>query len=138
MPGPGSSRTWLRTASLGLVLLLVAGGTWALMEFVVWNKLPPELVGTWEVVGGPQDGAIFDFRRNGSLVAKVNDRGMVGTTYATVRIEDNKIYSTSNHPTTGYESTSVMVIQKLTAEEFVVEDSQGKLWKMSRTDVRVR
>jgi uncharacterized protein (TIGR03066 family) len=119
-------------------MLLAAWATWAFFEFVVWKRLPAELVGTWEVQGGPQDGAIFDFRRNGSMVAKVNDRGMVGTTYATIRVEENKLFSTSKHSMTGEEKTSVMVIRTLTADEFVVEDAQGKLWRMRRTDVQIR
>jgi len=36
----------------GLILLLVAGGTWAVFEFVVWNKLPGELVGKWVAAPG--------------------------------------------------------------------------------------
>src|SRR5262245_51178146 len=123
---------------LGLTVIVVAAGVWALFEFVIWNTLPAELVGAWEVQGGPQDGAVFDFHRNGSLVAKVNDGGMVGTTYATIRVEGNKLYSTSKRPSTGEETTSVMLIHTLTADDFVVEDSQNKVWRMKRTNLVIR
>jgi uncharacterized protein (TIGR03066 family) len=127
-----------RRLLLGLTVVVVAAGVWALFEFVIWNRLPAELVGTWEVQGGPQDGAVFDFHRNGSLVAKVNDGGMVGTTYATIRVEGNKLYSTSKRPSTGEATTSVMLIHTLTADEFVVEDSQNKIWRMKRTNLVIR
>src|SRR5262245_54767670 len=35
---------------LVLLALGAAGGTWAFFELVVWNKLPAELVGMWEVI----------------------------------------------------------------------------------------
>jgi hypothetical protein len=59
-----------------LCLLLSAGGAWAVFEFVVWNRLPAELVGKWVVEGGAQDGATFDFSRSGNLEAHLNNKGM--------------------------------------------------------------
>jgi hypothetical protein len=60
-PGPlqGGKFTRWHWAVLGLGLLLAAGGTWAALEFFVWNKLPPALVGKWEVQGGPMSGGTF-------------------------------------------------------------------------------
>src|SRR5258708_7271342 len=71
---PEGRSPW-RWAVLGLCLFLTAGGTWAVMELVVWNKLPPQLVGKWAVQGGEQDGATFDFFRNGTMVGRLNMGG---------------------------------------------------------------
>ena len=123
------SRLWII-----LVTLLAAGATWAVFEFVVWNRLPTELVGTWEVQGGPQDGAVFEFSRSGNMVAKINDGGNLGMIHSTIQVEGKKMVSTSKQPSTGAVHTSAMLIQKLTARELVIEDDQGKIWEMKRID----
>src|SRR5258708_2463646 len=64
--GPTGVPRW---AIIVICLLVAAGGTWSVFEFVVWAKLPAELVGKWEVTEGPQRGAIFNFARNGTLEA---------------------------------------------------------------------
>ena len=50
---------WITPAAwllVGLCLVLAGLGTLAVFEFFVWNKVPPELVGFWEVAEGPQKG----------------------------------------------------------------------------------
>jgi uncharacterized protein (TIGR03066 family) len=131
----GRARTSLWTfAALAALCLLVAGGTWAVLEFVVWNTIPSELVGKWEVSGGPQDGATFDFYRGGKLVGRLNEGGMLRVLDATVRVEDDKIYSTTRHPKTGQELTTVQTIRSLTARELVVEDEKGNRMNMRRIE----
>src|SRR5262245_19029589 len=60
---------------LALWLVLVAGGTWVIVEFHIRYQLPPELVGKWEVEVGPQQGGTFEFYRDGTLVIQVTNRG---------------------------------------------------------------
>jgi uncharacterized protein (TIGR03066 family) len=117
------------------VLLLAAGGTWAFFEFVVWNRLPSELVGKWDVVEGPKvyKEATFEFFRHGALEATVNDREMVGKIYATIRVDGNKIFSTTRN-NAGQEHTAIFIMRTLTARELVVEDQQGELMKMKRAE----
>jgi uncharacterized protein (TIGR03066 family) len=117
-----------------LIAMLAFGGTWASLELVVWNRLPPELVGKWVVTEGPQEGATFDFYRSGKMVAKVNDRGKFGIINADIRIEGKTLFSTSTRPTTGEEYTSVMTIRTLTDRNLIIEDDKGMLWKMRRAD----
>lgn len=119
-----------------LLTLGVAVGTWALFEFVVWNKIPSELVGKWVVVDGPREyaDATFDFHRSGAMQAIVNLQGKQGTIDATIRVEGKTIFSTSRRPTTGEVRTTIQVIRSLTPTELVVEDEQGKLMKMKRVD----
>lgn len=122
----------------GLLLILIAVGvclaTWALFEFVIWSQLPSRLVGKWSVVSGPAEyeGAVFDFYRNGTMEGRVNLKGDLGIIKAKVRVEGDKIHSTSKHPKTGEEKTQVQIIRSLTDTELVVEDEQGKLMKLQR------
>jgi uncharacterized protein (TIGR03066 family) len=129
-PSAGSGRKMLIAIAL---LLLAAGGTWAFMEFVVWNRLPTDLVGRWEVVQGPPEykDAEFEFYRSGKMVAYVNDRGNVGEIHAYVRIEGDKIYSTTRNEA-GKEHVSVQTIRTLTTQQLVVADEAGRVTKMVR------
>jgi hypothetical protein len=134
--GPGRPASPKR--SLGFLLIaafcvLVAfGGTWALFEFVIWNVTPPELVGKWVVVEGPQEGATFDFFRNGTLLGRLNVHGKEHIVDARIRVEDRKIFSTTRNPNTGQDDTRVQIIRTLTATDLVTEDEQGGVLKMER------
>src|SRR5208337_4948110 len=87
--GPVPARgSLMRRLVLGSVLLLAAAGTWAFFEFVVWNKVPSELVGKWVVTNGPDEGGTIDFYRNGTMVATVNQGGYQGIINATIRVEN--------------------------------------------------
>ncbi len=127
-------RPWSRRLLLGVTLVVVAAGVWALFEFVIWNRLPANLVGKWVVVGGLQDGATFDFHRNGTMVGRVNLGGKEGIINASVRVEGVKIYATTKHPRTGQDDTRIQIIRTLTPTELVVEDEQGKRLAMERAE----
>jgi hypothetical protein len=129
--GPSSAKFW---AVLGLCLAVATGGTWALMEFVVWNKLPSELVGTWEVVQGPPEykEAVFTFYRDGKLVGRLNDKGNLRIMNAQVDVNEYKIYITTRQPSTGKEYVSVQSIRTLNEREVVVADAHGSIMKMTR------
>src|SRR5262249_13444916 len=62
-PGGRFSRWGLAWLALGL--MAAGAGTLAALELFVWNKVPPALVGTWEVEEGPQYGGTFAFSRTG-------------------------------------------------------------------------
>ena len=121
-------------------LVVAAGGTWAVFEFVVWARLPTELVGKWEVAQGPQRGAIFHFSRNGTLEAHFQspDPDKMNVLQATVAIEDKKLLITTRNPNTRQYETRSCFIRELTPKTLVVEfekDEQGKageVFKMVR------
>jgi hypothetical protein len=123
-----------RWVLLALCLVIPAAGAWAAFEFLVWNKLPPELVGKWVVLEGPQEGATLDFSRRGTLIGKVNLAGKEGILNARVQVDGKKLLSTTKHPRTGQDETHVQVIRTLTAKEMVLEDERGGLLKLERTD----
>jgi hypothetical protein len=119
---------------LALVGVLTFGGTWAFFEFVVWARVPAELVGKWVVTEGPQEGATFDFYRGGTMVGHVNARGDEAIVNARIQVQDRTIYSTTTNPHTGRDDTMVLNIRALTARELVVEDQQGQVLKMERAE----
>jgi uncharacterized protein (TIGR03066 family) len=127
----GSRRKWL---TLAVVALLTFAGTWAVLERIVWARVPSELVGKWVVTEGPQEGATFDFYRNGTMIGKVNAGGNEAVVNARVRVEGKTIYSTTTNPQTGEDDTMPLVIRTLTARNLVVEDAQGQLLKMERAE----
>jgi uncharacterized protein (TIGR03066 family) len=129
-PSPAYRGRWL----LILLAFGVCAATWGFCEFIVWNRLPSELVGKWVVVKGPPEyeDAIFDFYRNGTMEARINVKGNVGIIKASVHVEGDKIYATTRQPETGQEKTQVQVIHSLTAAELVVEDEFGKVTYMER------
>jgi len=127
-------RSWKRPLFLVLTLLIAGGATWAFCVFVLWNKMPPELIGKWVVTEGPQVGATFDFYRGGTMVGHVNAAGNEAIVNASVRVEDKKIYSTTKNPQTGHDDTMVLTIRTLTATNLMVEDGQGQLLKMERAE----
>ncbi len=87
-----------RLPILLFVLLAAAGTTFAFCEFVVWNRLPAELVGKWTVEGGPQDGATFDFSRSGSLEAHLNNNDMEHVLQGSAAVQDRTLLITTTNP----------------------------------------
>ena len=128
----GSS--WKFRGLLGLCLVIPAGGTWALMEFVVWNKLPNELVGKWEVIQGPpkfKEAEVL-FYRSGKMIGHFNDHGKDRGIEADVRVEGDKLYITTRSPETGEEHVSVQTIRTLNERQLVVADDRGAVISMAR------
>lgn len=131
---PDASSRWKHRIGLGLCLFLAAGGTWAVLEFVVWNKLPPELIGKWVVMDGPDEGGTVDFHRNGTMVAKVNNRGMEGIIEAEVRVEDNKIHVTTRNRETGERGTRIQTIKISNGNRLILQDERGVSIKLERAE----
>lgn len=104
------------------------------MEYVVWAKIPSQLVGKWVVEGGKQDGATLDFFRDGSMVGRMNHEGMEARINARVRLDGEKLYVTSTNPNTKSDETKIQIIRTLTASRLEIEDEQGNIWRMSRAE----
>jgi len=104
------------------------------MEFVVWNKLPKELVGKWEVVQGPPEfaEAEFQFFPTGKIIGHFNDQGNDRPMEADVRVEEGKLYITTRRPSTGEEHVSVQTIRTLNDRQLVVADERGMIIRMAR------
>ena len=129
--GGSPARRW---AIPVLCLLLAAGGTWAAFEFIVLAPLPRDLVGKWVVEGGEQDGATFDFYRNGTMIGRVNLQDREGRIEARVRVEGDLLLSTTRNPNTRRDETRTQKIVRLTRSELVLEDNRGQVLRMTPAD----
>ncbi len=133
LPASGGGSTKLVLLLLG-TFLLVFGGVWAFCEFVLWNKIPAELVGKWVVLRGPDEGGTIDFYRGGSMVAKVNQGGYEGTIGATIRVEENRIHVTTKNQKTGEVGTRVQTIKSLDRSRLVLQDERGVSIELERAN----
>ena len=68
------------------------------------------------------------------MIGYLNQNEKVGLLKAEIRIEGDKIYSTTHQQETGQEATTVQTIRSLTAREFVVEDPKGNRTHMRRIE----
>lgn len=130
IPPAGTGKT--RWIILGLCLFATAGATWAVMEFVVWNKLPSELLGKWVVQNGEQEGATFDFFRNGTMIAQINNRGNMEIVKAEIMVEGDTLFMTTFHPMTKEPMTKKHTITTITANRLVLRDEQQNVYRMER------
>jgi hypothetical protein len=133
-PARREGRKWTRRhwALAALWLLLAAGGAWAALEFVVWNKLPPELVGKWQVKEGPMAGGAFYFSRFGTLEIHGNNQGRTYTLKARVAVADKTLLTTTQNPRSQQDETRQSVIRELTASTLILELESGEVLKMAR------
>ena len=127
--GPWPFRRW---AILGFCLLLAFGGTWAFSVFVLWNRVPSELVGKWVVMEGPDEGGTVDFNPSGAMVAIVNKGGFEAKIEARIRVDGKKIHVTTWHRETGEEGTRIQTIKVQEADRLVLEDERGTSIKLKR------
>jgi uncharacterized protein (TIGR03066 family) len=121
---------WL--AWLGLGLVVAGAGTLAVLEFLIWNKVPPALVGTWEVEEGPQYGGTFTFARNGNLVIHLKNQRSDYTIRARAVVEGKTLLTTTYNPQTREEETHTITILELTAHSLVLELDNGEVLKFVR------
>ncbi len=125
-----------RRPRLWLVLLLCLAGS-SVVSFVVFKWLlvptiPPELVGTWEVTGGPLQGATLEFRQDGTAIAIMYKQGKKATTHSSAKVEGKTLFLTTRDDTPGKEDTVTQTIVELTADELVLRDEDLVTYHMKR------
>lgn len=131
---PAAASSWLPWAAGLVILVATAGATWALFEFVILSRIPGALVGKWVVEGGEQDGATFDFYRDGTMRGRINVGGKEGIIHARVRVEGDKMHTTTRNPSTGKDETRTQTIRSLSERELVLADDRGEVLRMTRAD----
>ncbi len=98
----------------------------------VGNTLPAALLGKWVIEGGPQDGARFDFSRDGTLEAHLNINGQGRLLNGKVTVEDKKLLITTRNKETGQDLTRSASIREMTDITFVLEFEEGEVFKFVR------
>jgi hypothetical protein len=126
-----SASTWVL---LGLCLALGGVGTLAVYEFFIWTKVPPELVGLWEVDEGPQKGGTFEFFRDGTMEVLLKAKGKTVTHKTQVSVRGKTLFMTTRDPLTREESTNEGMIRELTRDTLIVELERGDVLKMMRIE----
>jgi hypothetical protein len=117
---------------VAFIVTVVGGATLAVFELFVWNKVPPELVGTWDVEGGPLSGGSFRFSRNGNLQMRFKKQGKEITLEGRVAVEDKTLFTTTRNAQTGHEETTTSAIRELTARTLIIELDSGDVLKLGR------
>jgi uncharacterized protein (TIGR03066 family) len=121
-----------RWALVALCLVLAFGGTWGVLRYVVWAKVPAALVGTWEVTEGPMAGGTFAFARDGTLAIHAEDKGTDYIITGRVNVEGQAMLATTKDPRTRQEQTRTYTIRELTATSLVLELENGPVLRMVR------
>ena len=137
--GPAPERTGIGIAPstwvlLGLFLILGGVGTLFVFEFFIWTKVPPALVGYWEVNEGPQKGGSYDFFRNGTAEVLVKTRKGEVTYKAQVVVRHKTLVETVKDRETGERATRKSIIRELTADSLILELEKGNVLKMVRIE----
>jgi hypothetical protein len=115
-----------------LVVLLAAGGTFALFEYVIVSKVPRELVGRWRVVGGEMDGFVMEFSRTGAMTGRKTPADEEPVLEGRAVVDGAILRTTTLNPFTRKEDTGTQKIVTLTATEFITEDAKGTQVRMQR------
>jgi hypothetical protein len=103
-----------------------------LVDFVLWPRIPSELVGAWRSQGGEVGEVTLEFQPNGAFMAYTMVNGKKGGTLATAGVEDKLLHIKSTNPRTGKEETKTHVIRSLTESELTLEDPTGVVSKFVR------
>ncbi|HMF16209.1 MAG TPA: hypothetical protein VKE98_03340 [Gemmataceae bacterium] len=128
---PIATSTWVL---VGLILILGGVGTLFVFEFFVWTRVPPALVGVWEINEGPPKGTTFDFDRNGDMEL-IPNFGNGKSRKARVIVRDKTLVM-SEPDRTGKELKIEYTIRELTADTLILELENGDVLKMVRQRLR--
>jgi hypothetical protein len=119
---------WPRWAWIVVGLLALGSGTLAVFEFIIWNKVPPALVGMWEVRSGSLSGGTFEFFRDGTLRMRHKHADALWQ----VTVDGKNFHMTTRSPVTGMETAQRGIIQELTPNSLVLELESAEILKMVR------
>jgi uncharacterized protein (TIGR03066 family) len=124
-----SGRKWILMVAAAAV---VCAASFAVFEFILPGKIPPELVGEWRVVGGDLSGMTLEFKRNGSMTGKALVNGQENVIEGEAEVTGNTLRTTTTNPFTGKSETGTQTIVTLTETELVTQDAKGTKITMTR------
>jgi hypothetical protein len=131
---PSSALAASTCVLIALALLLACVGTLSALEFFVWNKIPPELVGVWEFSDGPQKHGTFEFSRNGTMELRTYNKKKPLTTKAAASVRDKTLFITEKATLGREQTTTEAIIRELTADTLILELEKGEVLKMVRVE----
>jgi hypothetical protein len=98
-------------------------GTWVVMEVKTTQGANPD---------ASLKGGTLEFRRDGTMIGKVNMGGKEAKIEATVEVERDSLRITSVNPNNGQKVTDVQTIRAIESDRFVIEDHKGTVPLMQR------
>jgi len=98
------------------------------LEFVVWNRVPAAMVGTWDVQSGSLSGGTFEFSRDGTLRTRHRNADASWQ----VAVDGKTLLMTLHNAQSGPGMTQRGTIQELTPDSLVIELNRGEVLKMVR------
>jgi hypothetical protein len=131
------SPRWLRWGFAAACLFVAAIATYGLIDYVLFPRIPSELVGKWRVQGGPQDGVTLQFQRNGDFEARLEFGGKEGGVHGRAELDnadDKKLRIVSTDSRTKRKITKIHIIRSLTENELLLEDPTGTVSKLVRLE----
>src|SRR5262249_10054330 len=105
--------------------------SFVLFRYVI-PSVPPELVGTWQVVDGKLKGWTLEFRPFGTGYATMFKDGKKEVDEWSVRVRGKRIHMTYRGPALGAEETVIQTIVKLTDDELVIRDQDQATYHLIR------
>jgi uncharacterized protein (TIGR03066 family) len=129
---PGASVSKWRWVLMAVAIAVVAAASFAVFEFILPGKIPPELVGEWRVVGSNLSGMTVEFRRNGGMTGKAIIDGKESVLEGHAEVTGNTLRTTTTNPYSGRSDTGIQTIISLSEMEFVTEDEKGMRITMKR------
>jgi uncharacterized protein (TIGR03066 family) len=129
----GARATTQRKVILLIVAVaLVCAASFAVFEFILPGKIPPELVGEWRVVDGGPTGMTLEFKRNGTMTGRAVIDGKENVMEGEAEVTGNTLRTTTTNPFTGRSETGTQTIVTLTETELVTQDAKGTKITMKR------
>src|SRR5262245_39224123 len=124
--GEPQVRRWLPMLFAFLIAIaVVAGGSFALFNYLLPSRIPEEMVGEWRVVGGDLSGMTLEFERNGRMTGRSVLKGIEREMEGEAHVTGTTLRTTTKNPLTGKSATGIQTIISLTETELVTEDQKG-------------
>ncbi len=134
---PSRPRRWPVWLLAAVCLVVAAGATYYLVDFVLWPRIPVALVGTWQSKDSQQNVVTLEFWANGHFEARAEVGGQVGVVYGSAVTDpndDTKLLITSTDRKSGHQITKTHIIHSLTEKELMLEDPMGKVSRLVRLE----
>jgi uncharacterized protein (TIGR03066 family) len=137
---PGNAQPTQSKGRLWFILLLCLLGSTGVSfvafkyvaPYVLGADIPPELIGTWQVMEGDLQGTTLEFTWYGTATAVLYKNGKKETTNSTAKVLGKVLFLTSKDHATGVNDTVTQTILQLTEDELVIRDEDRHVYRMKR------
>src|SRR5258708_20570606 len=99
---------------------------------VLAPSIPPELVGTWQVMDGPMQGATLEFSWHGSARAVLYKEGKKQITNSSAELKGKVLFLTTRDAATGKDEVLTQTVLQMTQDELVFRDEDHQVYRMKR------